>query len=132
MRKGRRLQLEGVVHTLQVGEGLSLHVGCHSALALQGHEHYLRQGEAATITLYGPDRLPAELLDYRLPNASSSVAKALLTGRSQVLYPMCRSAACFSVSGKSICTLYCTCRSFSLYLYCPLYRRGLHENYFIH
>ncbi|WP_240349195.1 type IV toxin-antitoxin system AbiEi family antitoxin domain-containing protein [Halomonas binhaiensis] len=58
MRKGGRLQWEGVVRTLQFGERLSLHVGGRFALAWQGYEHYLRLGEAATVTLYGPDRLP--------------------------------------------------------------------------
>lgn len=58
MRKGGRLQWEGVLRSLQVGEALSLHVGGRFALALQGHEHYLRLGEAGTITLYGPDRFP--------------------------------------------------------------------------
>lgn len=58
MRKGGSLQWEGVVRTLQWAEGLSLHVGGRFALAWQGHEHYLRLGEAAAITLYGPDRLP--------------------------------------------------------------------------
>lgn len=58
MRKGGRLQWEGVVWTLQCAEGLSLHIGGRFALAWQGYEHYLRLGEAAVITLYGPDRLP--------------------------------------------------------------------------
>jgi hypothetical protein len=58
MRKGGRLQWEGVVHSLQVREALSLHVSGRFALAMQGHEHYLRLGEAATITLNGVDRLP--------------------------------------------------------------------------
>ncbi|NPT60800.1 hypothetical protein GNZ13_41185 [Paraburkholderia sp. 5N] len=58
MRKGGRLQWEGVVRSLQVREVLSLHVGGRFALAVQGHEHYLRLGEAGTVTLYGPDRLP--------------------------------------------------------------------------
>lgn len=58
MRKGDSLRWEGVVRTLQCAEGLSLHVGGRFALAWQGHEHYLRLGEAAAITLYGPDRLP--------------------------------------------------------------------------
>ncbi len=53
-RAGGRLQWDGVVRSLQLGEGLSLHVGGRFALALQGHEHYLRLGEAGTITLYGP------------------------------------------------------------------------------
>lgn len=58
MRQGGRLQWQGVVHSLQANEALPLHVGGRFALAMQGHEHYLRLGEAATITLYGPERLP--------------------------------------------------------------------------
>lgn len=58
VRKGGRLQWEGVVRSLQTGEGLALHVGGRFALALQGHEHYLRLGEAGTITLHGPVRPP--------------------------------------------------------------------------
>ena len=54
MRMGGRLQWEGVVRSLQVGEGMPLHVGGRFALAFQGHEHYLRLGDAGTITLYGP------------------------------------------------------------------------------
>lgn len=58
MRKGGSLRWEGVVRTLQRKEGLSAHVGGRFALAWQGHEHYLRLGEAAVVTLYGPDRMP--------------------------------------------------------------------------
>ncbi len=61
MRKGGRLQWEGVVRSLQVGEGMPLHVGGRFALSLQGHEHYLRLGDAGTITLYGAERPPAWL-----------------------------------------------------------------------
>jgi hypothetical protein len=61
MRKGGRVQWEGVVRSLQVGEGMSLHVGGRFALSLQGHEHYLRLGDAGTITLLGPERAPAWL-----------------------------------------------------------------------
>lgn len=61
MRTGGRLQWEGVVRSLQVGEGMPLHVGGRFALALQGHEHYLRLGDAGTITLYGPQRPPGWL-----------------------------------------------------------------------
>ena len=57
-RRGGRLQWEGVVRSLQVGEGMQLHVGGRFALALQGHEHYLRLGDAGTVTLYGPERPP--------------------------------------------------------------------------
>ncbi len=56
-----RLQWEGVVRSLQVGEGLPLHVGGRFALSLQGHEHYLRLGDAGTITLYGAERPPGWL-----------------------------------------------------------------------
>lgn len=70
MRKGGRLQWEGVVRSLQVGEGLPLHVGGRFALSLQGHEHYLRLGDSGTITLYGPRRPPGWLgklpLDQRI------------------------------------------------------------------
>ena len=58
MRQGGRLQWQGVVHSLQANEALAVHVGGRFALAMQGHEHYLRLGEAGTITLYGPQRLP--------------------------------------------------------------------------
>ena len=54
MRAGGRLQWDGGVRSLQVGEGMPLHVGGRFALAFQGHEHYLRLGDAGTITLYGP------------------------------------------------------------------------------
>ncbi|KVM79813.1 type IV toxin-antitoxin system AbiEi family antitoxin domain-containing protein [Burkholderia stagnalis] len=59
MRKSGRLQWEGVVRSLQVGEGMPLHVGGRFALSMQGHEHYLRLGDAGTITLYGAERPPA-------------------------------------------------------------------------
>lgn len=58
MRKGGRLQWDGVVRSLQVNEGRALHVGGRFALTLQGHEHYLRLGDAGTVTLYGPARPP--------------------------------------------------------------------------
>jgi len=61
MRRGGRLQWDGVVRSLQVGEGWPLHVGGRYALSLQGHEHYLRLGDAGTITLYGSERPPAWL-----------------------------------------------------------------------
>lgn len=58
MRQGGHLQWDGVVRSLQAGEGMPLHVGGRFALTLQGHEHYLRLGDAGTITLYGPERPP--------------------------------------------------------------------------
>lgn len=58
MRKGGRLQWDGVVRSLQVGEGIPLHVGGRFALGLQGHEHYLRLGDPGTVTLYGPQQPP--------------------------------------------------------------------------
>lgn len=61
MRKGGHFQWEGVVHSLQVGEGMPLHVGGRFALSLEGHEHYLRLGDAGTIILYGPVQPPGWL-----------------------------------------------------------------------
>ena len=61
MRRGGRLQWDGVVRSLQVGEGMPLHVGGHFALALQGYEHYLRLGDAGVITLYGSQQPPGWL-----------------------------------------------------------------------
>jgi hypothetical protein len=59
LRNGGKPTWEGLVQTLQFREALPLHVGGRFALARQGHEHYLRLGEAATVTLYGPTKLPA-------------------------------------------------------------------------
>lgn len=61
MRRGGRLQWEGVVSSLQTGEGVPLYVGGRFALSLEGYEHYLRLGDAGTITLYGPVRPPGWL-----------------------------------------------------------------------
>ena len=58
MRQGARLRWEGVVRSLQLGEGVPLHVGGRFALSLEGHEHYLRLGQAGIVTLYGPGRPP--------------------------------------------------------------------------
>jgi hypothetical protein len=41
--------------------GLCQFVTWCSLLAIQGHEHYLRLGEAGTITLHGPARPPGWL-----------------------------------------------------------------------
>jgi hypothetical protein len=59
LRKGGKLSWEGLLRTLQLRELLPLHVGGRFALARQGHEHYLRLGESATLTLYGAAKLPA-------------------------------------------------------------------------
>ena len=59
LRKGGKATWEGLLHTLQSLEQLPLHLGGRFALARQGHEHYLRLGEPATLTLYGPAKLPA-------------------------------------------------------------------------
>ena len=66
MRTGGRLQWDGVVRSLQVGEGIPLHVGGRFALGLQGHEHYLRLGDAGTITLYGPQQPPGWVVKLSL------------------------------------------------------------------
>jgi hypothetical protein len=59
LRKGGKPTWEGLLRALQRLERLPLHVGGRFALAHQGHEHYLRLGEHATLTLYGPAKLPA-------------------------------------------------------------------------
>lgn len=65
MRRGGHLQWEGVVRSLQTGEGMPLHLGGRFALMLQGHEHYLRLGDPGTITLYGSQSPPGWV--YKLP-----------------------------------------------------------------
>lgn len=62
-----RLQWVGVVQSLQQREALQLHVGGRFALAWRGHEQYLRLGESATVTLYGPDRLPGWVAKLPIP-----------------------------------------------------------------
>jgi hypothetical protein len=59
LRKGGKPTWEGLLHSLQLRERMPLHVGGRFALARQGHEHYLRLGESATLTLYGSAKLPA-------------------------------------------------------------------------
>ena len=59
LRKGGKPTWEGLLRTLQLMEQLPRHVGGRFALARQGHEHYLRLGESATVTLYGASKLPA-------------------------------------------------------------------------
>ena len=66
-RKGGVLAWKGVLHSLQALEGLPLHAGGRYSLAWHGHEHYLRLGEAATVTLYGPTRLPGWVPKLELP-----------------------------------------------------------------
>lgn len=78
MRTGGRLQWDGVVRSLQVGEGTPLHVGGRFALALQGNEHYLRLGDAGTITLYGPQRPPGWLGKLPLAQHFEHLGKDLL------------------------------------------------------
>jgi len=58
LRKGGKPTWEGLLRTLQQLEQLPLHVGGRFALARQGHEHYLRLGESATLTLYGSAKVP--------------------------------------------------------------------------
>ena len=60
MRKGGHLQWKAWFAACRLG-GMPLHVGGRFALSLQGHEHYLRLGDAGTITLYGPGRSPGWL-----------------------------------------------------------------------
>src|SRR5690606_20839408 len=72
MRKGGHLQWEGAVRSLQIGEGMPLHVGGRFGLSLVGHEHYLRLDEAGTITLYGHARPPGGSANFRWSSVSSS------------------------------------------------------------
>lgn len=57
-RAGSRPTWQMVVYSLQRLAGLPLHVGGSQAITLHGMDHYLRLG-AATVTLFGPARLPA-------------------------------------------------------------------------
>jgi hypothetical protein len=66
-RAGGVLRWEGVLNTLQCLEELAVHAGGRFALARQGHEHFLRLGEAATVTLYGAVRLPSWVGNLKLP-----------------------------------------------------------------
>lgn len=68
LRKGGRLQWQGVLRSLQEQEGLALYVGGRLALAMQGYEHYLRLGGTATVTLYGTSRPPGWLSQLHLPD----------------------------------------------------------------
>jgi hypothetical protein len=66
LRKGGTATWDGLLHSLQTREQLAIHVGGRFALARQGHEHYLRLGESATLTLYGA-KLPAWAHKLPLP-----------------------------------------------------------------
>lgn len=66
-RAGGVLRWESVLNTLQSLEGLAVHAGGRFALAQQGHEHFLRLGEAATVTLYGAVTLPGWVGKLTLP-----------------------------------------------------------------
>ena len=65
MRKGGTPTWDGLMNCLQTRERLPAHVGGRFALAIRGHEHYLRLGEPTTLTLYGAVKLPAWV--YNLP-----------------------------------------------------------------
>ncbi len=67
LRKGGRSTWGGLLHSLQSMEQLPVHAGGRFALARSGHEHYLRLGEAATLTLYGAASLPAWARKLPLP-----------------------------------------------------------------
>ncbi|WP_176041592.1 type IV toxin-antitoxin system AbiEi family antitoxin domain-containing protein [Burkholderia stabilis] len=75
MRQGGRVQWDGVVRSLQAGEGMQLHLGGRFALTLQGHEHYLRLGDAGTITLYGPERPPGWMSKLPLQESFAFLGK---------------------------------------------------------
>lgn len=66
-RAGGGLSWDGVLNTLQLMEAMAVHAGGRFALAWQGHEHALRLGETATVTLYGATKLPGWLDKLNLP-----------------------------------------------------------------
>lgn len=74
-RAGGVLRWDGVMNTLQLLDAMPVHVGGRFALAWQGHEHFLRMGEAATITLYGVSRLPGWVGKLDLPERFESCGK---------------------------------------------------------
>src|SRR5262245_50434706 len=57
LRKNGKPTWEGLLHSLQAEERLPIHAGGRFALARYGHEHYLRLGNSATLTLYGAAKL---------------------------------------------------------------------------
>lgn len=59
LRKGRAPTWEGMLRSLQAVERVPVYAGGRFALARRGHEHSLRFGEPAMLTLYGPAKLPA-------------------------------------------------------------------------
>jgi hypothetical protein len=59
LRKNGLPTWEGLVHCLQFLERLPVHVGGRFALLRHGHEHHLRLGEAAAVSLYGTAKLPS-------------------------------------------------------------------------
>ncbi len=67
LRKNGKPTWEGLLHSLQSEERLPIHAGGRFALAHHGHEHYLRLGDSATLTLYGSARLPAWARKLPLP-----------------------------------------------------------------
>lgn len=75
LRKGGKATWEGLLQALQVREQLPVHLGGRFALAHQGHEHYLRLGEPATLTLYGTAKLPAWAIKLPLPERVHACGK---------------------------------------------------------
>jgi hypothetical protein len=67
LRKSGKPTWEGLLHSLQSEERLPIHAGGRFALAHRGHEHYLRLGDSATLTLYGAAKLPAWARKLPLP-----------------------------------------------------------------
>jgi hypothetical protein len=67
LRKGGTPTWDGLLHSLQALEQLSIHAGGRFTLARHGHEHFLRLGEPAMLTLYGTARLPPWARTLPLP-----------------------------------------------------------------
>jgi len=76
-RAGSRPSWQTVVFSLQQLAALPLHVGGRHALTLHGQDHYLRMGPA-TVTLFGPARLPHWVNRLGLPEAFTVVADGKL------------------------------------------------------
>jgi len=93
-RAGGVLRWDGVVNTLQLLEAMAVHVGGRFALVWQGHEHTLRLGEAATVTLYGAPKPPGwvgklvlpEHVDYRGTGPFAAFKSDFVTAPDDVLH----------------------------------------------
>ncbi len=77
VRAGGKPSWQTVVFSLQRLVEVSLHVGGRHALSIQGQDHYLRRG-AATVTLFGPAKLPRWVHQLGLPETFTATPDAKL------------------------------------------------------